>query len=99
MRLTNPFSHFFKRSEPESSRKLRIDKEKFQQMLKVIEQTREDELSCDEVESLICQFSEIVQDGGEAASLMPLLQHHLELCPDCREEFEALLRVLGQSSA
>ncbi|MDR3575782.1 MAG: hypothetical protein P4L50_18125 [Anaerolineaceae bacterium] len=99
MRLTNPFSHFFKRPKPESSQKLRIDKEKLQQMLKVIESTRADELSCDEVETLLCQFSEIVYEGGDAAGLMPLLEHHLSLCPDCREEYEALMRVLGQSSA
>jgi hypothetical protein len=99
MRLTNPFSRFFKRPGQKAAKKLRIDKEKFQQMLKVIEQTREDELSCDQVEALICEFSEIVHDGGEAASLMPLLQHHLGICPDCREEFEALLRVLAQSAA
>ncbi|HMD89370.1 MAG TPA: hypothetical protein VKF38_09430 [Anaerolineaceae bacterium] len=99
MRLSNPFSHLFNRPKPESSSKLRIDKEKFQQMLKVIEQTRPDELSCDEIENLLCQFSEVVQEGGEAAGLMPLIEHHLQICPDCREEFEALLRVLGQSNA
>jgi len=98
MRLTNPFSRLFKRPEQESSKKLRIDKEKFQQMLKVIEQTRQDELSCDQIESLICQYSEIVQDGGNAATFMPLIQHHLDLCQDCREEFEALMRVLKQSN-
>jgi hypothetical protein len=99
MRLTNPFSRFFNRPGQKASKKLRIDKEKFHQMLKVIEQTREDELSCDEVEALIAQFSEIIQDGGNSASLMPLIQHHLGICADCREEFEALLRVLSQSSA
>jgi hypothetical protein len=99
MRLNNPFSRFFKRPGQQAAKKLRIDKEKFQQMLKVIEQTREDELTCDQVEALICEFSEIVHDSGEATSLMPLIQHHLGLCPDCREEFEALLRVLAQSTA
>ena len=99
MRLTNPFSHLFNRAKPESSKKLRIDKDKFQQMLKVIEQTRPDELSCDEIANLLCQFSEVVQAGGNAASLMPLIEHHLQICPDCREEFEALMRVLNQSIA
>jgi len=99
MRLTNPFSRFFKKPAPESSKKRGMDKEKFQQMLKAIEQTRQDELSCDEVAALIAQFSEIVQDRGEADNLMPLIQHHLEMCSDCREEFEALLRILSQSNA
>ena len=32
--------------------------------------------------------------GEDAASMLPLVNKHLEMCPDCREEFEALLRVL-----
>ncbi len=30
---------------------------------------------------------------------MPLVQQHLEICPDCREEFEALMRILKASPA
>ena len=99
MRFTNPFSHLFKRPQAETPKKLRIDKAKFEQMLKVIEQSRPDELSCDEIQNLLCQFSEIVHEGGDPAGLMPLLEHHLELCADCREEYEALLRILNQSKA
>jgi hypothetical protein len=25
---------------------------------------------------------------------MPLVQHHLERCPGCQEEYEALLRII-----
>jgi hypothetical protein len=31
------------------------------------------------------------------SGLMPIVQHHLDTCPDCREEFEALLRILKAS--
>ena len=99
MRLTNPFSRLLKRTQKKSPKKLRIDKEHFEQMLKVIEQTRPDELACDEIENLLCQFSEMMHEGGDAASLMPLIEHHLNLCPDCREEYEALLRILDQTNA
>ena len=40
------------------------------------------------------EFAEAVVQGKDVARLMPLVQQHLDLCPDCREEFEALLRVL-----
>ena len=99
MRLTNPFSRLLKQTQKKSPKKLRIDKEHFEQMLKVIEQTRPDELACDEIENLLCQFSEMMHEGGDAASLMPLIEHHLNLCPDCREEYEALLRILDQTNA
>jgi hypothetical protein len=32
--------------------------------------------------------------GEDVAHLMPLVQRHLELCPDCREEHEALMQAL-----
>lgn len=56
--------------------------------------TQEVEYSCDEVLALMDQFAEKVVRGEDAARIMPLVQHHLEMCADCREEFEALLRIL-----
>ena len=63
-------------------------------VLEQLDATREIEYSCDEVHAVLDQFAERVAKGEDAASLMPLVQQHLEQCPDCKEEFEALLRVL-----
>jgi hypothetical protein len=51
-------------------------------------------LTCDQVFELIDQFSERAARGEAVAYLMPVVQAHLELCPDCREQYEALERVL-----
>ena len=64
-----------------------------------LEQTQETEYSCEDVYRLLDRFAESVQRGEDAAQLMPLVQHHLDLCPDCREEFEALMRVLRTKPA
>jgi hypothetical protein len=66
-------------------------------MVDMLAHTREEEYSCDEVLALMDQFAEMVIQGEDAARLMPLVQHHLEMCGDCREEFEALLRILRSS--
>jgi hypothetical protein len=68
-----------------------------QKMVDMLAHTREEEYSCDEVLALMDQFAEMVIQGEDAARLMPLVQHHLEMCGDCREEFEALLRILRSS--
>ncbi len=60
----------------------------------MIRNTQEDEASCDEVDSLLDQFTELVQRGEDVEEIMPLVKNHIDLCPECREEFEALLRVL-----
>ena len=59
-----------------------------------IEMTDEVEYTCDDVHRLLDQFAEAVLRGEDTARLMPLVRKHLDMCQDCREEFEALLRIL-----
>lgn len=62
--------------------------------LKLVETTKEKELGCDEVFKLLDQFAEVALEGEVPKDFLPLVQHHLELCRDCCEEYEALMRVL-----
>ena len=62
--------------------------------------TRDEELSCDEVFALVDEYAEASQRGEDVASLKPLIRHHLDMCKECDEEYQALLRVLeGTRSA
>lgn len=65
-------------------------------LLRSIAMTEEQELSCDEVYALVDQFAEIVKRGEDGSLLMPLVQKHLNMCPDCREEYEALLKMMEE---
>ncbi len=67
-------------------------------LLRQVSRTREDEISCDDCFDLLDAFAELVHNGENAAGLMPLVQQHLDLCRDCREEFEALIEVLAANS-
>jgi hypothetical protein len=71
--------------------------EALRKMADMLAHTQEVELACDEVLALMDQFAETVMRGEDAAQLMPLVQHHLEMCGDCHEDFEALLRILRSS--
>ncbi|MEJ2353134.1 MAG: hypothetical protein P8Y03_25380 [Anaerolineales bacterium] len=68
-------------------------------MLHKIARTQEIELTCGEVFELLDQYAEMVANGEDVAEIMPLVKQHLEMCPDCDEEFKALLRVLQNSTA
>lgn len=63
-------------------------------LLRALEKTREDEISCDEVLALLDTYAEMMLRGEDAARLMPLVRLHLELCRECCEELQALLQVL-----
>jgi len=65
-----------------------------EELLNKLVMTEEHEISCDDVHQLLDQFTEMKMRGEDVAHLMPLVQKHLDLCPDCREEHEALIQAL-----
>ena len=71
-----------------------MDQAVLKKMVGALARTLPDEIGCDECFALSDQLAELVLQGKPAADLMPLVHAHLERCPDCREEFEALLEAL-----
>ncbi len=45
------------------------------------------------------QYVDMLREGKSPAEVMPLVKHHITLCPPCREEFEALLVALDAIDA
>jgi hypothetical protein len=66
--------------------------------LRVLEEVRLEEMPCSQVFSRLDEYVEKEVHGEDAALLMPLLREHFDLCPDCCEEYEALLNVLEKSA-
>ena len=62
--------------------------------LRVLEDVRSEELSCDEIYAKLDEYVEREADKKDAAQLMPLIRQHLDTCADCCEEYEALLDVV-----
>ena len=75
------------------------EQEMMKKIVTMIEQTKADEISCDDVFDLLDEYAEMVLDGKNAAELMPLIKHHLDMCGACREEYEALLSILQAAPA
>ena len=63
-------------------------------LVKVVAETREIEIGCDECFELLDGFAEAELSGVDASAAMPLVRDHLDRCADCRGKFEALLRAL-----
>lgn len=66
-------------------------------LIRRLELTLKEELSCDEVFALVDDYAEAELEGQDVAHLKPLIRHHLEMCRECEEEYEALLQVLEGS--
>lgn len=59
---------------------------------------RDQEIGCDAAYTSLDAYADRVSCGENAAVLMPLVHHHLEMCPDCREELDALLRAVDATN-
>lgn len=66
-------------------------------LVRMVAETREEEIGCDECLEQLDRFVEMRLSGLDTAAAMPLVQDHLEKCGDCREEFEMLLEALKTS--
>ena len=71
-----------------------LDRDIFRALIGEIADTREVEIGCDECFEQLDRFVEMKLSGLNAAEAMPLVEEHVEICGECREEFEALLASL-----
>lgn len=67
-------------------------------ILQSLEMTEEHEATCDEVYAALDEFAGAVRRGEDVDIKMPLIRRHLELCSDCRAEYETLLKMLPPSA-
>ena len=63
-------------------------------LLRVVTETHETEIGCDECFERLDSFAELRLSGVEVSSVMLLVGDHLNKCADCRGTFEALLKAL-----
>lgn len=66
-----------------------------EKVLTMLSNTREEELTCDQVFAALDQFAELAARGEDVSRLMPLIQHHLNMCADCMEEYKVLERIVA----
>ena len=67
-----------------------MDRDRFENWLRNIYETQDEEISCTECFDLVSRFVEVVVSGQDAVAKMPQLKQHLDQCRACRDEYEAL---------
>jgi hypothetical protein len=73
---------------------MRLERGDVVKLVRVIADTHETEIGCDECFEWLDSFAEAEHSGVEASAAMPLVGDHLDKCADCRSKFEALLTAL-----
>ena len=67
-------------------------------ILRVLEDIPLEEISCGEFYAKLDEYVEREVDKKDAAFLMPVIREHMDLCPECCEEYETLLDILSKSA-
>ena len=62
--------------------------------LRMLERVEKEDITCDELYKKLDEYVEREVDKRDAAYIMPLMREHLDTCPECCEEYEALLHVI-----
>jgi hypothetical protein len=62
--------------------------------LRMLERVEREDITCDELYRKLDEYVEREVDKRDAAYIMPLMREHLEICPECCEEYEALLHIV-----
>lgn len=74
-----------------------LTSEQIKELVRAIEQTREQEFSCHECQSCVAEFADRQLAGLPLDDVLMRVEHHLSLCPECREQFVALERIIREN--
>ena len=75
-----------------------LNPEKLKKIVRMIAETRDEELNCDGCFAEMNRFVDLLIEGKRPEEAMPLMQHHLDMCGECHEEFEALFAAIESIS-
>lgn len=73
-----------------------LSKQELDEMLRLVGLTRDDEINCEQCLALVAEFAEQQLAGKSVPEGLKAVDHHLVLCAECREEYEALRKALEQ---
>lgn len=73
---------------------MHVTREELLKLLELVSITRPQEIDCDEFLGRVAGLLDRVALGESPISNDDALLHHLKICPECLEEYEALYRAL-----
>lgn len=98
MKIKQIFQRLFGSNKNKSASlpsEMKADKsEMMQNVLTMLSNTQDVELTCDEVFAVLDQFAELAARGEDISKLMPLVKQHLDICADCRDEYKVLESIV-----
>lgn len=71
-----------------------LSRKEIGELLRSVSLTRSDEVTCDECLKRLAEFAERCLEGNSIPDGLQTIEHHLAICTECKEEYEALLAAM-----
>jgi len=72
----------------------RLTREQVGSIVKMLGLTTDREFNCSECLQHVSEFAECRLANQSVGEVISQVEQHLALCPECREEYEALMKIL-----
>ncbi len=72
-----------------------LNEQQISTLLSSVADTRDEEITCGECLAEMAEFAEAELVGADIPVAMRRIQAHIAFCPECAEEYELLLDMLG----
>ena len=76
-----------------------LSRKEVEELLRLVGLTMDDEINCEQCLSLVSEFAERKLAGKSILDSLQVLEQHLSICVECREEYEALARAIKEMDA
>lgn len=76
-----------------------LSPEELRELARYVLLTRQDEIGCDDWLGLAPRYAELVATRQPVPEQLQRAAEHLDMCPECAEEFRACLAALKEESA
>ena len=71
-----------------------LSKRQIDELVRLIGLTQEQEINCEQCLALVAEFAERQLAGKSVPEGLQAVEHHLSICAECQEEYQALQRAL-----
>lgn len=66
-------------------------------LMRLVSLTKDGEINCERCLAVVAEFAEQQLAGKTISEGLKAVEHHLSICDECREEYEALQRTLDDT--
>ena len=73
-----------------------LSKKEIDELMRLIRLTKDVEINCEQCLLVVAEFAEQQLSGKSLSDGLEAVEHHLAICEECRQEYEALRLTLDQ---